>query len=56
VIAVYPNSPVDCQLPTLNFGLSTVDCRLFSSHFGDFLGHAQELLGGGGKGAPATVD
>ena len=30
--------------------------RWLRSHLGDFFGHAQELLGGGGKGATAAVD
>jgi len=44
VIAVYPNF--------LREGSS----RWSRSHLRDFFGHAQELLGGGGKGATAAVD
>jgi hypothetical protein len=44
VIAVYPNF------------LQEGSSRWWRSHLCDFFGHAQELLGGGGKGATAAVD
>ena len=42
---------VDCELSTVDFGSGQ-----FRSDLCDFFGHAQELLGGGGKGATAAVD